>query len=329
MPTRDRIAIVTSSYPTGPHDPSGHFVASEARALCLAGHAVTVFAGGAAGVSTEAGGPLVIRVWDGGATGWPGLVSRLKARPLRGLGLCAWLAGVRRELTRRGPFDRVVGHFLVPIGFPLLLATNLRGASLELVVHGSDARLLARLPAPLGRHVLRSLGRIAHFRTVSHELADLLRSLAAQSLSGRLRVEPLPVDTSAAPSRAAARAELGLAEDARLIVIVSRLISSKRTHEALAAAMLVPESLTVVVGDGPQLAALEREYPAARFVGRVARPRALTWIAAADVLLSASQLEGAPSAIREARALNVPVVTSAAGDLTRWAAVDTGLWVVH
>ncbi|HEX3855482.1 MAG TPA: glycosyltransferase, partial [Polyangiaceae bacterium] len=85
----------------------------------------------------------------------------------------------------------------------------------------------------------------------------------------------------------------------------------------------------VVVGDGPELETLRREFPAAHFTGRVARPEALTYIAAADVLASASAEEGAPSVVREARALGVKVVAVAAGDLAQWAKTDPGLLLVN
>ena len=57
-------------------------------------------------------------------------------------------------------------------------------------------------------------------------------------------------------------------------------------------------------------------------------PRHLRWIAAADVLVSASAHEGAPSVVREARALGVPVVAVSAGDLAQWAERDAGLLLV-
>jgi glycosyltransferase involved in cell wall biosynthesis len=72
-----------------------------------------------------------------------------------------------------------------------------------------------------------------------------------------------------------------------------------------------------------------RRFPRARFVGQVARPVALAYLAAADVLVSASQQEGAPTTVREARALGTEVVSVAAGDLELWARGDTGLHVVR
>jgi glycosyltransferase involved in cell wall biosynthesis len=329
VPGLERIAIVSTSYPASAEDPSGHFIASEARDLARAGHAVTVFTGSTAHTAEEVDdNPRVVRVWDGGATGWPGLVARLKEQPLRGFGLVAWGLEVRRQLAQQGPFQRVIGHFLLPTGFPLLLFTSVADADLVLVAHGSDARLLAQLPAALGRKLVLALCAKARIRCVSHELARLLEQIAGRPLEGRLSVDPSPIDVSLAPPRSAARVRLGVPDDARLIVVVSRLISSKRIDDALAAAALLSNANVVVVGDGPELTRLKNIHPRARFVGRVAREQALTWISAADAVLSASRLEGAPSALREARSLGVPVVASAAGDLSAWAEHDPELWVV-
>jgi teichuronic acid biosynthesis glycosyltransferase TuaC len=52
-------------------------------------------------------------------------------------------------------------------------------------------------------------------------------------------------------------------------------------------------------------------------------------MAAADVLVSASREEGAPTVVREARALGVPVVAVPCGDLATWAAADPGIALVN
>lgn len=64
------------------------------------------------------------------------------------------------------------------------------------------------------------------------------------------------------------------------------------------------------------------------FLGQLPRNETLKWIGAADALVSASRHEGAPTVVREARALGVPVVAAAAGDLLEWAKSDPGLHVV-
>lgn len=327
MTLAQRIAIVTSSYPASPDDPSGHFVRTEALALARAGHEVTVLTGGGRGESAE----LVreLRLEDWGATGWPGIVPRLRERPQRALGLVALGLRLRRELARRGPFQRVIAHFLLPSAFPFLHGLTLDGAALEVVVHGSDARLLARLPRALGRRVLVNLlRRGATLRCVSSELLDELSRVYGASLAARAHVAEAALDLEGVPNRSAARAVLGVSATAQLLVVVGRLLASKRVETALSAASLLDGVELVVVGDGPELSRLAHAFPAVRFVGRVERSRALCWIAAADAVISASTLEGAPSAVREARALGVPVVAVASGDLADWATTDPELYVL-
>jgi glycosyltransferase involved in cell wall biosynthesis len=82
-----------------------------------------------------------------------------------------------------------------------------------------------------------------------------------------------------------------------------------------------------VIGGGPLLAELRARFPRVRFTGELSRSQSLEWIAAANVLVSASVLEGAPTVVREARALGVPVVACPAGDLRLWAESDPGLWL--
>lgn len=320
-----RSVLVTTSYPASPDDPSGHFVAAEVAARRARGERVTVLAprvGGASGAAE----PGVRWLPAYGAFGWPGVLARLRERPLRVLGVLRFVLAARRELARERHAERVVAHFIVPCAWPI--AARREGRSLEVVAHGSDVRLLARLPAPLRRHIARRLAG-SEVRCTSEELrAELVRALGPLPTC-ELRVEPPALALPHSPTRAEARAELGIDAHARLIVVAGRLVRAKRVEVALRAALLAPGARAVVVGDGPERAELERRFPEARFVGNVPRRRALTWLTAADVLLSASRLEGAPSVVREARALGTRVVALAAGDLAAWSARDPGLCVLE
>src|SRR5262249_24342971 len=64
------------------------------------------------------------------------------------------------------------------------------------------------------------------------------------------------------------------------------------------------------------------------FPGALRRREALAWVAAADVLVHPSAVEAAPTVIREARALGVPVVACDAGDVAAWSRDDAGIRVV-
>lgn len=320
--TSERVVFVTTSFPETPGDAAGHFVEAEARGLQQRGVRVQVIAPGA---SRRIGDVEVLGVEHHGAFGWPGALSRIRSRPTCIVGAAAFVHGARARLARL-PHDRVVAHFLVPSAFPI---ATISAAPLEIVAHGSDVRVFARLPRTLRSRMARAwLGRSVEVRCVSAELAtELLRT--APELAERVRVEPARVDVSGVPSRSEARRAHGVdASDARLVLLATRLVPEKRVDVALAALELVPDVRVVVLGDGPSEAVLRARFPTVTFLGRRPRSEALSWIRAADLVLSASRREGAPSVVREARALGVPVVCPVVGDLAAWAERDPDLWLV-
>jgi teichuronic acid biosynthesis glycosyltransferase TuaC len=141
-------------------------------------------------------------------------------------------------------------------------------------------------------------------------------------------VAPCPIELPVAPSRLEARARLGVCADESVALVVARLIPGKRVDVALAALTLLGGMRVVVVGDGPLRGSLAARFPGAEYLGQLGREQTLLWIAAADVLVTASRLEGAPTVVREARALGTPVVAAPAGELSAWAAVDPLLTVI-
>jgi glycosyltransferase involved in cell wall biosynthesis len=319
-----RIAVVTTSYPLRDGQAAGHFVAAEVGRLCVE-HEVLVIAPGARNEATGVA-PRVLRCAGRGLFGPPGALVRVRERPLRALGALEFCVRARRWLEREGPFDRVVAHWLLPCAWPIAAGLN---CPVEAVAHGSDVRLLARAPALLRRQIARHwLARAVSIRVMSNELRELLLDCTSPRLAGQIRVEPLELSVDPELDRRAARRLLGVSEHARLVLLVARLIPEKRVAVALSAVSRLPGVEVVVVGGGPLLAELQLRFRSVRFTGELPRPRALRWIAAADGMLSASQLEGAPTALREARALGVPVVARAAGDLPERAARDNGLWLV-
>ncbi len=318
-----RIAVLTTSYPNVPGDPSGHFVEREVRTLVREGHEVSVFAPRHK-AGREPGNPRLYWIASGTSFGFPGALARIRERPLRALGAAAFVVRTQQLLSKRGPFDRVIAHWLLPSAWPIAsrLSANV---PLEAVAHGSDVRLLERLPQALRRSALAPLlRRGASVRSVSHELAARLLALAPE-LAHALRVEPCALDLSSAPDVSSARAAL---HDGRtLVVIAARLVPSKRVDVALRAAALAGMR-SVVIGDGPLRAELEQRFPGVEFLGQRPRPECLRWLAAADVVLSASTIEGAPTVLREARGLGTKAVSLAAGDTRRWAGEDADLYVV-
>lgn len=325
-PERQRIVVITTSYPTHPDDPSGHFVQAEVEILRRQGHDVKVLAP----LPGDARPSTADVSWIPGAAtfGFPGALSRLRTRPLRaGVGALRFVWHARRALAKLEP-DRIIAHFLVPCAWPIATPrrATTHGSVLEVVAHGSDVRTVARLPHALRARIAQALA-VAEVRCVSEELRRELESALGKTL--RIRVEKSPLVLPLRASRSEARSALGVPSTEHLVVIVGRLIREKRVDSALRAARRVSGAKTVVIGDGPERHALAHDFPEARFVGHAPRSRALLWIAAADLLLSASQKEGAPTAVREARALGTPVLAVAAGDLETWSRDDPELWIVR
>jgi len=317
--------VLSTSYPLWEGQAAGHFVAAEAAALCRQGHEVVVIAPGPHDQVCGTA-PLVSRLAAGEAFGPPGALARLRERPLRAWGSLEFCWRARRELEQRGPFDQIVAHWLVPCAWPIAIG---KARTQEAVAHGSDVRLFCRLPRALRRHIAHTwIEHQVRMRCVSSELRDLLIEASHPALIALTRVEPLPLVLGTPPTRAAAREHLGVGAGTRLALLVARLVPDKRVAAALRPLVHLPGISVVVVGGGPLLSELRRSFPTVRFTGELARPRALEWIAAADVLVSASRQEGAPTALREALALGVPVVAQPAGDLRQWAARDPGVWLV-
>jgi teichuronic acid biosynthesis glycosyltransferase TuaC len=327
-----RVYVITTSYPEHPGDPQGHFVASEVRQLCQAND-VTVLAPGHDRVAL--GNERVVALAGEQAFGFPGALARLRERPWRAAGAMQFVANALRWLRQAPNPDRFIAHFLLPCGFPI--ATRGKFArraevEVEVVVHGSDGRLFARLPCARGAIGQDLVRAGAQLRFVSSELHDLVLGALPphqrRLLQPRARIEPCAIDVTGTVTREQARATVGIPKDSRVAVIIARLVPGKRVDIALEACRRVTDLQTIVVGDGPERDALSRRFPDASFVGQVERPLALTYLAAADVLVSASLLEGAPTVVREARALGTPVVCLPAGDVAHWAQSDSGIHVV-
>jgi teichuronic acid biosynthesis glycosyltransferase TuaC len=291
-----RVAVVTTSWPRFEGDPSGHFVAAEARALTRCGEDVVVIAA------------------KGEAFGWPGLAARVREAPLRIVGAATWVARARREVER-GPFDRVVSHWALPCAWPIAIGG---GHALEVVSHGGDVRLLSRLPKPLAAHVAGEIARRAQvWRFVSarllESLVDALPLRAVKLVERVATIAPCAIDVEcpAEAAIAAKRAQVG----APFAVCVARLVPSKRVKDAIAWARQEGLPL-VVVGDGPERESLEHLARATRaedapvhFVGRTTRNEALAWIASSARLVQPSRTEGLSTVVREADILGVPVTS--------------------
>ncbi len=128
-----------------------------------------------------------------------------------------------------------------------------------------------------------------------------------------------------APLRAEVRARLGVGDDVRVVVSLSRMVGYKRVDRAVRAvpALLAARggapTLMVFAGDGPERArceALAAELgvaAAVRFVGAVPHAEVPAWLAASDAFVATSEQTNAGIPTCEALIMGVPVVAVAEG----------------
>ncbi|MEM9692677.1 MAG: glycosyltransferase family 4 protein [Myxococcota bacterium] len=322
-----RVALVATSYPASSLDGAGCFVRAEALARRDEGYDCHVIVPGPA--CADPG----LTVYDAGgsaAFGWPGAVGRIRQRPWRaGPGL-AFVASASRTLRRLAP-DRIDAHWWLPSAWPI--AESCRSAHLVAIAHGADVRLLCRLPcAARESAVRRLLARGAELRFVAAALRDqLLERLPSDLARAALRasfIEPCCLFNVEPRSRPdSLRAELGLASAAHVFIVGGRLIAEKRIDLALDLVAARPASVLLVAGDGPERKRLRPSPPRTRWLGHLARPRFLEVLAGCDALLHPSDVDAAPTVVREARRLGVPVASRGAGDVGAWAERDPGIAV--
>ena len=124
--------------------------------------------------------------------------------------------------------------------------------------------------------------------------------------------------------RAASREELGIAQDEIVVGTVANLRPEKNYEGLLRVAARLtaddPRVRFVSIGQGPLRDRIAGEHAELglgdRFLLLGAQPDATRLMAAFDIFVLASHVEGLPVAFMEARALGLPVVVTAVGGLT-------------
>lgn len=141
--------------------------------------------------------------------------------------------------------------------------------------------------------------------------------------AAKITVLPSGVDArrfpSATPaSRSAARRELNLADDGRVLACVGALSPEKRVDRAIEVASRLDGVILLIAGDGPQRAQLMARADAllpgrVRFLGNVDEPSKV--YAAADALLLTSDTEGLPGVVIEAALSGRPAIATRVGGI--------------
>lgn len=258
----------------------------------------------------------------------------MTAAPL-GLALAA-LPTLRRLQAEGFDFDLIDAHYFYPDGVAAALLAKWLDKALVITARGSDITLISRHALP--RRMMRwAAGRAGRLIGVSQDLVERMAALGMDR--DRLQVVRNGVDVQRFHpiDRDEARQRLGLSGQP-LLLSVGNLVSNKGHDKVIDALALLrkhhPGAALVVVGSGPEQAALERHAQACgladavRLVGPVPNTALYTWYSAADALVLASEREGWPNVLLEALASGTPVVATRVGGVPEILAGCPGSQVV-
>lgn len=239
------------------------------------------------------------------------------------MALAAWPRLAR--LKREGRLDLIDAHFAYPDGYAATLLGRWLGVPVTITLRGTEQRQ-ARDPA-LAPKVRAALERATQVFAVSESLRQVALGLGIAGEKVQVVGNGVDLARFAPLPRAEARAALGLAADAPVLVSVGGLCERKGFHRVIerlpALRERFPGLVYLVVGGpgpegdwGPQLRAQVAAAgldEAVRFLGPLP-PEALRGpLSAADVFVLATRNEGWANVFLEAMACGLPVVTTAVG----------------
>ncbi len=225
---------------------------------------------------------------------------------------------------------------LVPLlhGVDVVHAHGLKAAMVALTIRRRPPLVLTVHNLVVGtqqgviRRVLRGVerwivGHVDDVIVISPEIGDRVAPL--QPLDRRHEILPVSPLRTVTRSRHEVRSSYDIGDDAPLVVVVARHHPQKDLPMFLAAMAdvrgRVPDARAIVVGDGPERAAVEaaRHRLGLDEVVVIAghRPNPIDEMHAADVVALSSVWEGSPLAVAECLSIGVPLVSTAVGTVTR------------
>lgn len=309
------VGLLTDLWPSASERHSGRFVHAEVEALGSHYRHVVL-------VPRLLARGLHRRIWGGEIPGmqrgWlaPPSPHRLLPYPMlrvpKGDEVGARALGAAAALGRAGEHPSLLhAHFLHSVAPAAVALARRRGIPSIVTAHGTDARWLAD-GGVQGRHrrqMLRACLEADRVIAVAPAVAEALTGAGVPH--GRIDVIPMGVDADVfrPRDRRAARGELGLDPDARIVLFVGRL-SAEKGIDVLDGALARLDDVECFAA-GPGTA----PSPRVRALGVLEPEQLAEWLAAADVGCLPSFAEGMPVSVGEALAAGRPVVASDVGGI--------------
>jgi teichuronic acid biosynthesis glycosyltransferase TuaC len=228
----------------------------------------------------------------------------------------------KTALQYRGRVDIVLGSWAYPDGFAAVVLAEMLGVPVVIKLHGSDINVVARMPGPRKR-LEWALPRADRVVAVSRPLAEAALGLGVTK--DRIDLVPNGIDRDAFQprDRDAARHELGLPNDKRIILYVGNVLETKGALDLVRAlgeaGPRLAHARLVMLGGGKDFEACAQLVKSlgvdAQLLGPKPHSDVPRYLAAADVLALPSWNEGMPNVVLEALASGRRVVATHVGGI--------------
>lgn len=230
-------------------------------------------------------------------------------------------------------FDLIDAHYFYPDGVAAVLLGRRFGKPVVITARGTDVNLIPRYRLPR-QMILWAARHAAGMITVARALKDNLVALGVPA--GRIEVLRNGVDLQLfrPVDRDGWRRRLGFRRTT--LLSVGNLVPLKGHDLAIRALRLLPEMNLVIIGNGPERAALgtlARELGVSdrvTFAGALAQEDLRHYYGAADALVLASSHEGWANVLLESMACGTAVIASNVGGTPEMvAAPEAGVMMVE
>lgn len=220
---------------------------------------------------------------------------------------------IRRVIDEGFAFDAIDAHYFYPDGVAAVMAARHFDKPVVVTARGSDLNILPSYQLP--RRMIAASARNADgLATVSEALRE--RLVALGEARERIAVLRNGVDLALFQPRdiVDCRARLGIS--GTTLLSVGNLVKVKRHDLVIDALTLLPNVNLLIVGEGPERAALRERAmhqgvaARVRFIGNMKQAVLADYYSAVDALVLASSSEGWPNILLEAMACGTPVVVS-------------------
>ncbi len=227
--------------------------------------------------------------------------------------LYAGALGTLKRLQVEQEFDLIDAHYFYPDGVAAMMLGRAVSKPVVITARGTDLNLIPQFLLPRWL-IQRAVRRSAHMIAVSQALKDAVVRLGAQPERVTVLRNGVDLQTFHPGGRIEARQRLNFS--GRTLISVGHLIERKGHDLVVAAMTALPEYTLLIIGEGPERAALARQIiqlgleQRVRLTGAIPHEGLQEYYVAADALVLASSREGWPNVLLEAMACGTPVVAS-------------------